>query len=432
MTCKFIKDRVIKETKEFFYVQTDSDKEIGDKVARIKFLAGNCSSASLRGHASIVIVFDEMAFFIDNGGRFSGDEVYKALSPSAATFKAPGMRGDGKLILLSSPSAKYGKFYDRVMQSYDEPDSVFMLRLPSSVMNPNIDSDYLKSEYKKDRRMFVQEYGAEFGDSVMSWIADESNLLACVNPANKNRTKGETGQEYFIGIDYGAKNDATAFAIVHRGNDGKIIVDRVEGWFNEGSDVWEKENSIYKDCLKYNGDFISASSLAERVNELNNWFPIKKGNFDQFNGYGILEELYKYNLHMIEMVSSTEMLNSKIFQIMRTLIENNLIEFPAYDPLIKELLLLESEQRTKNKCIVKAPNKKGAHDDLANALGLAVALCYEEYANKSVSNPGVVSGNNVQHGGNKLINYAAYKINRAKLGRPVKSTKFTNIQRGMR
>ena len=190
-------------------------------------------------------------------------------------FKGPDGKSHGKLLLLSSPSAKYGKFYDRIMQSYDDPDYSFMLRLPSSVVNTEIPSDDLKFEYKKDRRTFMQEYGAEFSDSVMAWLSEEAGLVSCINSELQNKTKGEYGREYFIGIDYGAKNDATAFAIVHRDNGGKIIVDRIEGWFNESSDVWEKDSSIYAECLKYPGEFVTAAALAERVNELNKWFPIK-------------------------------------------------------------------------------------------------------------------------------------------------------------
>lgn len=382
--CPYIKDRCLHKTMTYFDVQSDADiKTPGKPKASIVSVAGGCSSNALRGRNAIIVIMDEMAHFIDNAGRFSGTEVYKALTPSTASFGR-----DGKVITISSPYAKYGAFYDRYQQSFDETDITLMFKMYSAMVNPTIPTEILAAARRRDRVGFMCEFGGEFSDAITAWIDDEQEFRKCVYDVSFP-VQGDPEETYYMGIDLGFKNDGTAISIVHQDKKTKqIILDYTNVWFSGSSDVWEYDNSIYKNCRKYVGnELLSMTDIVYEIKELCKLFPIKAGIFDQSNGYGLAELLRKENMKFIEMQHFTDQLNSDIYQILKMLYAEGLLYIPNHPVLIGELLSLESERKSRGniesevfrgKIDVKAPNRKGAHDDISESYARAVYLCYSQ------------------------------------------------------
>jgi hypothetical protein len=242
MKCPYLQNRSVHNTMTYFDIQTDMDMAMKGKKpkASIMSLAGGCSSNALRGRNAIVVIMDEMAFFLDNSGRFPGSEVYKALTPSVASFNT-----DGKVICISSPYAKYGSFYERYTQSFHEQEITLMFQMYSAMANPaNVGSAFLKAARRRDKTGFMCEFGAEFSDSVTAWVEDESEFRRCITNTPQP-TKGVPGTKYFMGVDLGFKNDGASVAIVHRDHKtGKIILDYADVWFYVATDVWDFYDSI--------------------------------------------------------------------------------------------------------------------------------------------------------------------------------------------
>jgi hypothetical protein len=82
-------------------------------IARLRGKALAANAGTIRGSASMVIVFDEMAHMIETlEGKASASQVYAAAKPSLDQF------GRGAMIFCnSSPYSKIGKFYDRYVES---------------------------------------------------------------------------------------------------------------------------------------------------------------------------------------------------------------------------------------------------------------------------------------------------------------------------
>jgi len=397
--CPFLRDRIVNQTLTYFNVQTDSDRNLPSKKRRasIMSLAGGCASNSLRGHNNIVVVMDEMAHFIDNNGRFSGSEVYKALKPSIGSFK-----GDGKMVGISSPYAKYGQFWDLYVDSFNQCENTIMFQMYSSLVNPTIPSAFLRAERQRDRIGFMTEYAGEFSDKVTSWVDDEDKFKACIVRGRPKPVRGQTGTDYFMGVDLGVKNDGTAIVICHReqginrrgkvfaGTPSRIIVDWAQVWFSGSSDVWEVSNNIYKGCNKYaEHDVIPVALIAEEIKNLCRWFPIKSGWFDQWNGYSLLEILHSMGLKQFRMEQVTDRMNSDTYQLFKTLYSEQMIEFYDDETLESEILGLEAERKSKARIEVRAPNKRGAHDDLADACARAI---FEAYGADGPKNTNLTGG----------------------------------------
>jgi intein/homing endonuclease len=377
--CPFIKERCLHSTMTYFDLQSDADLKLyGKPKANITLMAGGCASNSLRGRNAIVVIMDEMAHFIDNNGRFSGSEVYKALTPSIASF-----RRDGKVVCISSPYAKYGAFYERFQQSFQEKDFTLMFKMYSAMMNPTIPTEILAAARRRDRVGFMCEYGGEFSDTITAWIDDETEFRKCVTQ-EPIKLRGIYDVSYYMGIDLGFKNDGTAIGIVHKNKQNqRIVVDYANVWFSASSDVWEFENGLYTGCRKYaTRELLSIAEIVEEIKELCQWFGIKAGIFDQHNGYALAEILKSQRLKQFEMEQFTDTLNSDVYQLAKTLYSEKLLEFPNHPVLIPELLTLEAEKKAKNKIDVRAPNRRGAHDDICEAVIRAVWLCHKNQSER--------------------------------------------------
>lgn len=418
MRCPYVKDRSLHQTMSYFDIQTDPDlKVVGKPKASLISIAGGCSSNSLRGRNAIVVIMDEMAHFIDNAGRFSGSEVYKAMTPSIANF-----RRDGKIICISSPYAKYGSFYDRYVQSFQEKDFTLMFKMYSSMVNPTIPMEILRAARRRDRVGFTCEYGGEFSDAVTAWVDDEPELKKCV----VNRPMPSSGVHdvpYYVGLDLGFKNDGTAIVVVHREEKtNKIIVDFADVWYSGSSDIWELDDSIYKLCGKYKHlDLIRMSDMADELTQINMMFPCKEGIFDQHNGYGLSELLTSRQLKQFKMEHFSDTLISDVYQLTKRLYSEGLIEIPSHPILVPELLTLEAEKKAGQKVIVRQPNRMGAHNDISDAFVRAVWLCYNSHKERPIyiatgAGGGVsLSVNRSGQSGVKQETQAAFFLKRVKM-----------------
>jgi len=74
---------------------------------QVKLKAMSSSSKSGRGWAVKVALLDESAWFQSTGGNQSGGQIVAAVRPNLKPFK-----GDGKLILISTPAGKDGMFWE--------------------------------------------------------------------------------------------------------------------------------------------------------------------------------------------------------------------------------------------------------------------------------------------------------------------------------
>lgn len=378
LKCPYLRDRSLHQTLTYFDIQTDADKKLAGKPrASLLSIAGGCSSNSLRGKNAIVVIMDEMAFFIDKeNSRFSGAEVYKALTPSMTDFGI-----HGKVLCLSSPYGKFGRFYERYQESFEEPDYTLMFKMYSSMANHRAPSEILRAAYRRDRTGFMCEYGGEFSDRVTAWVESETEFRKNIN----NRsivTKGQREVQYFMGVDLGFTNDGASIAIVHKENN-KIVLDYADVWFGGESDVWNMSESIYHGCTKYRGKpILKMADIVQEIRDLSRWFPIKAGIFDQAGGWGFQELLTSAGFNQIEMKHFTDTINNDVYQLVKRLYGEQLLDLYEHPVLIPEMLSLEAEKRAKGKVCVEAPNREGAHDDISDAFVRAVWMCYNSSAKR--------------------------------------------------
>jgi intein/homing endonuclease len=380
----------------------------GKATLRVTFKS--CIAKGLRGSGNVVIVLDEIAHFLDKGGSSAG-EIYDSVTPSAAAFsrKDPktgrpaidpktGKKAEveSRIILISSPLGKSGKFYEKfdlAMGGGEGAENLLAIQAPTWEINPTIPASYYKEHYHADPVSFMTEHGAQFSDQVCGWITRESDLIACVEPNKRPLVVARPRMPHQMGIDVGLVSDGTAIAITHVDGE-KVVHDYHEVW--QAKRDWRETNPHLSEPST---EYAKTLHLVERLDfdEIADWiavlckrFSITKGLFDRWNGIPLEQALHKKGLKQFTSEFFTRDNTSKMYQSVWSFLYDErlvLYDYPIperaaeggmkHSPFIAELLSLQANHVSKNIVIVEAPKKKGAHDDLSDAFVRSVWLSIE-------------------------------------------------------
>ena len=407
--------------------QRDVEKYGRNNRATVSIHIAPCSAKGLRGHNNITVCLDEMAHFFEDekskglitGSDHNDRSIYNAVTPSVARFKgAKDKKFYGKIICISSPSVKSGKFYEEYERSFKKDvNDLLMMQLPSWEMYPELSTEYLKGKFNENPMVFRAEHGAMFDDRLKGWIEDPSDVRQNIVPGLKYKDRTSERVPHFMGIDIGLKGDGTAICICHHVQE---IIQGVREVMIEIDDAQvryaEQENKAH---------FVP-DELADWIASFCPKFYIIKGMLDQWYGMSIVPILQGKGLKQFEFRQFNENLNSTIYQNLLTHFLSRTLRMPELDrvqgksdsdtALVAEILSLQSYQKSKYIIDVHAPDRAGAHDDLSDALSRAVLLA-SEYKSKGY---GLSLGSAATGQGRVLRMSRSKELMRMNLNRPVR------------
>lgn len=268
----YFKDKIVKDgiTSQSIYLLTPKDKEDNKnykdrgfplKKGSVGIIVGHSNSDTLLGMGCIVLILDEVASYKMTGGSSSGDRIYAALTPTVQTYvrkcylkdengnivrESNGQpiikerHYDGKIISISSPRGKEGKFYELFRDSLSVPSRLSM-RLATWEINPSHTRESLR---EKDNTLsepeFNMEYGANFSGTGLEHFFSEDQIKPLFIGHNyRLKDMGEPGHVYFMHIDPATSSHNYALVIIHKEyyfnketnkSDYIIVVDYVKYW----------------------------------------------------------------------------------------------------------------------------------------------------------------------------------------------------------
>lgn len=356
----------------------DNSKPLRERKGLLSAFIGTSNSRNIRGAGCITMVLDEFAHFITNSGVKSDSAVYEAISPAAAMFGT-----QAKKVLISSPWAKTGKFWELYNKGMNIPEmkkTTLVLRIPTWGMNEKVEPDYLRSEYLALGKTSYQcEYGAVFSDSKSGWITDDTIVSESLITNMQAPIMGKRHVRYFWTIDQASKADAFGIAIGHQ-EDDNIIVDYAKDYYADpeerkrikakGFEPAERYQFTNK-LIQYPHDH---DEMADELLALSRRFPIAEGIMDQWSGVLLQQIFEKKGIKNFSVVNFTDKLNSDIYQMWYLIM--SLGQFKMYEDayLVNQILSLEEDKRSKGIKIVQAPDMAGMHDDLSDAIARLVWL----------------------------------------------------------
>jgi hypothetical protein len=411
--CRFFNPYVVSDTEDRMTFRTQADIESFGPKAKptIEILFRPAIGRGLRGPANIVCIFDEFAHFLAEG-QSSAEETYDAATPSTATFKSPKtMAPEGRVISISSPLNRTGKFYELFTKGMEgQADGRLCIQAPSWEFNPTISSQYLRKKYKDDPAKFLCEFGAQFSDRFSGWIRRDQDLLQCVVPELRPKKTTYIRRPHFMGVDVGLTYDGTAIAVTHI--DGEHIE-------LDYSEVRYAGQGPYESM-----DQLDFDSIADWIADVAKKFNIYAGFFDEHMGKPLEQALKRRGFNQFRMEYSSRDKSSKMYSSAKLLMMDKklrLYDWPIpegedHSPLISELLELQEQRVSKHLSVVAAPNVPGKHDDLSDALIRSIWLAQEHMGDQKfvqvASKYGQVEG--LKHPGKyrTMKSYKAQKVRR--------------------
>ena len=270
MRAKLLKSRYFKDkfhsdgfTANSIYLLTPADKienidrkekKLPRKKGSIGLVVGHSNSDSLLGMGCIVLLLDEVATYKN------ADRIYQAMMPTIATYNRReyvrdandnfiydefGQREvhkthyDGKLISISSPRGKEGKFYEFYKNAPNTANRL-MMRLATWEVTPQRRKELRKEFSAMTEGEFNMEFGAEFSGIGLENFFSEDQVNSCFTGHNCNLVEmGRPGNVYFAHFDPATSSHNYALVVLHKEffmnpqtkkSDFIVVVDHVKYW----------------------------------------------------------------------------------------------------------------------------------------------------------------------------------------------------------
>jgi hypothetical protein len=220
--CPVLEERICKEGDDVLVFYTDADIENNERIKKngglplpgtVVIASGNSNSAALRGHTATMIIYDEMAHYVDTSGKSSGKAVYAALQPSVSNLY---FYGEGRNVVISSPDMPSGFFYDHFKDS-QVSDTALVFQIPTWDANPKVSRASLEPLFVKDPDRASAEYGAQFRSHASSQYFPPELVDQAMRRKEGwyKQTQGFVNLQYFMHLDPAKNSDRWAVVICH-------------------------------------------------------------------------------------------------------------------------------------------------------------------------------------------------------------------------
>lgn len=318
------------------------------------FRALPASSRSGRGLACPLLIFDELAHAVDSDGNAAGGSLYQALSPSVAQFGKL-----GKILMLSSPWTQAGIFWDIFKQgSSGQFSHIQTVQAATWQVNPNVSKDFLEQEKARDPELFRVEYGAEFSQSLSSFL-DPALVDAAVNCDRTSlRPIQRYRGQYVLSLDPArGGRDAYTACIAHFEAERLVV------------DLFYEFKTAYLEGKKYQ---ISIEQVESWIEEYHKLYQFNKVVMDQYNSQGTIQKLK--NTVPIEEITWSVKTKTQAFSKMRELFNSGNIDLYFHEKAIQQLKNLIVTYRSGGTWNVSGGNAANVDDHVSALAGAILVL----------------------------------------------------------
>lgn len=307
---KFLTEKDIEEN------ERRAAKGLNPITGTIIALCGSSSASGLVGKTCWCIILDEIAAMAgDNPNSGIDKKLYNELKPSLTTFGK-----DGKIICLSNPKGPFGQLYQLYTSRVETKDTL-ILKLPTWVVNANVDLLWLEAEREKDPIEYNMQYGAEFGtNSQDPYLSPEDVEHAFNYSAALTRLEEREPQvEYYCHIDPANRSDYYTIVVSHAIPTGELTPDGrpVKKFFIDHIHFWAP--------IKMKQP-VSTKAVEEYIINLNNKFKFKQISYDQWGAMEMMDRLAGYGLPCALKVFNKEY-KDKIYLHLLEIFRDKRIEF---------------------------------------------------------------------------------------------------------
>lgn len=405
-------------------------KDIEDNIKRIEnkmptkkgsilIKIGHSNAAGLLGKGIFVAIFDEVATYKQSGSN-NASRMYSSVTPAVKTYvrynylldsngnkiyevnkngdKAKDRDGkfkykmdkskpiyDGKIISISSPRGKDGKFWELYF-SANEVKHRLMMRCPTWVINPLHTEESLRREFPDmTESEFQMEIGAEFSGTAGEAFFPRDKVIDCFQYQVNQKEGGEPGKLYYAHLDPATTSDNYALAIVHKEN-------------NYNQEKREIDFYIVVDHIKYwhplPGKPISIGEVDNYILSLKDKFHMAMVSYDLWNSEASIEKLSRKGIPA-KCTHYSFKHKMVIYSLLYDLVISGRLRIPAHQLLMNEMLNLQRKYVDGGFMVRKKMDGDCKTDDIIDAVCGAVHSCISSQINslpKGILTEGAIGG----------------------------------------
>jgi len=311
---------------------------------RIKF-ANESSILSLPNNPNTVRGFRAHRVYIDESAHFLKDrEMFRAIQPSIS-------RG-GSMTLISTPFGRANMFYEK----WNDDDEYSKHRIPYTECPDVKYQRWVKKQRKTMYEMdFRQEFCCDFTSDEMAMFPRDL-IEPCVDENLKNVFHSDSGNPFFMGIDFAKKVDFTVVTVVELDADKNIIIRNMKQMKN----------------IPYETDSLEVPSQLVEISKIYKMFKPQKIKIDSTGvGVKLEEDLTRKFGSIVEGVRFGLIEKENLITNLRIAFERKGLRIPDDENLISQLMSLEKHVTPSG--LPRYKHVSGKHDDYVWSLALAVS-----------------------------------------------------------
>jgi hypothetical protein len=300
------------------------------------------SFKTVRGYAIVAALLDEIAFWETDENSASPDvEVINAIRPAMATIP------NSMILAASSPHSRRGALWDAYRKHHGKDgDSVLVWQAPTRTMNPSVPQAFIDAHMEDDEARASAEYLATFRSDLEALVQREV-IEACIAWHVFERAP-LPGVSYQAFVDpSGGSSDSMTLCICHAHDNG-VVVDLLA----------ERKPPFSPEVV--------VSEFATRCKE----YTCYTVTGDRYGGEWPREAFRKFGVNY----DLTDQTKSQLYQALVPLLNSRRIDLLDHFKCVNQLVALERHVGRSGRDLIDHP--PGGHDDCANALAGAVALCH--------------------------------------------------------
>jgi hypothetical protein len=277
---------------------------------------GSSSAGGLVGKTCWCIIIDELAAMAgDNPNGGDDKKLYNELKPSLKTFEK-----DGKIICLSNPKGPFGQLFN-LYNTRLEDNSTLILKLPTWMINANINAKDLMEEKRQDPVEFNMQFGAEFGTNSENPFLDPEDVAhAFINSQRITRLEQrENNYDFYCHIDPANRNDYYTLVVGHieQYGDFNLSGTQKKRFYVDHIQYWAPQHMKQP---------VNIEVVENYIIDLHKKFSFKQISFDQWHSAETIERLQNQGLPAVLKVFNKEY-KDKIYINLLEMFRSKSIEF---------------------------------------------------------------------------------------------------------
>lgn len=342
-----LRPMLVSRTEDGFVLRRPDGKHVS-----IECLPATRGGSALRGRTLVGALLDETAFFRDADFQVNDRDVLAAVAPRVLS--------GGQVVIGSTPWGETGLLFELYKENFGGPSTALVAHAPTlRLRDDRATKQLVARERARDPRNAAREYDAVFASSDDA-LLDSVDVDNCVDRGIKDRPI-EPGVAYSLGLDLGIRHDSSGWVRVHReirtlnGAQTEVtVVDRVAEyrpkWFSGGRVKLEQvEEDLSREAHAAKAKVLHDVHLADALTP-------------RLKTRGVRSEECS--------MSSAE--QARRATLLAMLIREGRLVLVDHPELVKQLKELRVTRHSGGRVTIAAPRGRSKHDDLADALLLAV------------------------------------------------------------